>query len=56
MLFRSDKNNLSMRSYDNLVKIARTIADLDLSPEIEKKHMLEAFNYQTTTQVKRLFA
>ena len=51
-----DKNNLSMRSYDNLVKIARTIADLDLSPEIEKKHMLEAFNYQTTTQVKRLFA
>lgn len=50
-----DKNNLSMRSYDNLVKIARTIADLELSPDIEKKHMLEAFNYQTTTQVKRLF-
>ncbi len=50
-----DKNNLSMRSYDNLVKIARTIADLDLSPEIEKKHMHEALNYQTTTQVKRLF-
>lgn len=51
-----DKNNLSMRSYDKLIKIARTIADLDLSFEIEKKHIYEAINYQTTTQVKRLFA
>ncbi|MFH1671155.1 MAG: YifB family Mg chelatase-like AAA ATPase, partial [Candidatus Portnoybacteria bacterium] len=38
---------LSARSYYKMIKIARTIADLAGSPEIELSHMAEALQYRT---------
>lgn len=40
------KLNLSPRSYHRLIKVARTIADLDNSPEITTSHVLEALQYR----------
>jgi len=40
------KLNLSMRSYHRILKLSRTIADLDSSKEIETKHVLEALQYR----------
>ncbi|MEZ4103893.1 MAG: YifB family Mg chelatase-like AAA ATPase [Candidatus Paceibacterota bacterium] len=42
----SQKLNLSPRSYHRLIKVARTIADLDEADEIETKHVLEALQYR----------
>lgn len=36
-------NSLSTRSYHKVLKVARTIADLDLAETIDKKHLQEAF-------------
>lgn len=38
----ADKLDLSSRSYFKLIKVARTIADLEQKPEIEEKHLAEA--------------
>lgn len=38
--------NLSARSYHKILRVARTIADLDNSENILKKHLLEALNYR----------
>ena len=40
------KFNLSGRAYDRILKLARTIADLDNSVSIETKHILEAIQYR----------
>jgi len=37
---------LSMRAYHRIIKVARTIADLEGSQEIEKKHLSEALGYR----------
>jgi magnesium chelatase family protein len=42
-----EKLNLSARSYFKILKISRTIADLDNSQEIKKEHMQEALQYRT---------
>ncbi len=42
----SAKLNLSPRSYHRLLKVARTIADLDDSEHIETQHVLEALQYR----------
>ena len=44
----SAKLNLSPRSYHRLIKVARTIADLDSSTEIETDHVLEALQYRVS--------
>ena len=41
-----NKFNLSGRAYDRILKLARTIADLDNSLKIETKHILEAVQYR----------
>ena len=40
------KNKLSARSYSKILKIARTIADLEGSENIKDKHILEAIRYR----------
>jgi magnesium chelatase family protein len=42
----SSKLNLSPRSYHRLIKVARTIADLEGSEKIEVPHVLEALQYR----------
>ena len=37
---------LSARAYHRVIKIARTIADLENSPNIEANHILEALQYR----------
>lgn len=42
----SQSLNLSPRGYYRLLKVARTIADLDAAPEIESSHIYEALQYR----------
>jgi len=42
-----EKFGLSARAYDRVLKVSRTIADLDGSADIEPKHAAEAVRYRT---------
>lgn len=41
-----DKYSLTTRSYDKLIKLSRTIADLKEEKEIKKEHICEAMQYR----------
>ncbi len=42
-----EKLKLSARAYTKIVKVARTIADIEFSENIEKKHIIEAIEYRS---------
>jgi magnesium chelatase family protein len=45
-----EKLNLSMRGYHKLLRVARTIADLEDADIIESKHVQEAIMYRSLDQ------
>ncbi len=44
--FAAKKHDLSARSYHRLIKLARTIADLEDHPNVEESDLLEALQYR----------
>ena len=47
MLFRSDRFGFSARSYTRVLRVARTIADLERSENVQADHVAEAVQYRT---------
>lgn len=45
--FAMTKLGLSARAYDRILKVARTIADIEGADDIQKSHLLEAISYRS---------
>ncbi len=42
----TEKLKLSTRVYYRILRVARTIADIDASPNVDVRHVLEALSYR----------
>ena len=42
-----ERMNMSARAYDRILKVARTIADLEGSVAVRHPHIMEAIGYRT---------
>ena len=42
-----ERLDMSARAYDRILKVARTIADLDGSTDVLPRHVSEAINYRS---------
>lgn len=47
------KYQLSGRRYDRVLKLARTVADLENSPDIKQTHLMQALQYRTFINAER---
>ena len=50
-----DRMGLTARSYDRILRVARTIADLDGADSIQTIHLAEAIAYRTTAALRPTF-
>ena len=49
----AERFGLSARGYHRVIRVARTIADLDNSPQVRRPHVAEALSYRITVAIAR---